>query len=273
MKFFRYNKRRPRKSTRKYSGKSLVKKAVRSARSKIFRKKVLSVIRSQAETKQAYMEKDWTDFNSAISNPGDCMRIIPYINQGTGDNARIGDQIRAQSINIRGILQLVPQTNVNTYDNRKIAVRMMIVTPKSFPNWAQAGFNTATWMPYLLKTGGTTTSFNGSVHHLYAPINSDAFVCHYNKVIFLQQSAIFQSTGSGVTSVDQSGLTYFFKHNLKVKNKLLKYDSNVDTGLTPTNYGPVLVLGYALTDPSASPDTLTTRVRWHHCVTMNFEDC
>jgi len=268
-----YNRRRP---VRKYARKSrytTVKKAVRRVRATNFKKKVLKVIQSQSETKQAYMEKDWTDFNSAISNPGDCMRIIPYINQGTGDNARLGDQIRCQKIHIRGILQMVPQTNVNTYDNRKIAVRMMIVTPKSFPNWGQAGFNTATWMPYLLKKGGTTGGFNGSVHDLYAPVNSDAFTTHFNKVIFLQQSAIFQSTASGVTSVDQSNLTYFFKHNLKVKNKLLKYDSNVDTGLTPTNYGPVLVLGYALTDPSASPDTLTTRVRWHHCVTMDFEDC
>jgi len=266
---YRYRKgaRRTRKP-KKYT----VRKAIARVRNSSFKKKVLSVIKSQNETKQAYMEKDWTDFNSSIANPGDCMRIMPYISNGTADNQRIGDQIRCQSIHLRGILQLIPQTNVNTYDNRKIAVRMMIVTPRSFPNWGQAGFNTSTWMPYLLRKGGTTGAFNGSVHDLYAPINSDAFITHYNKVIFLQQSGIFQSTASGVTSVDQSGLTYFLKHNLRVKNKLLKYDSNVDSGLTPTNYGPVLLLGYALTDPSASPDTLSTRIRWHHSVTMNFED-
>lgn len=267
---------------RKYSGKnrrgygrkkSPVTKAIRKVRNASFKKKVLSVIRSQAETKSAYLEVGWSDFNSAISNPGDAMRILPYISQGTGDNARIGDQIRCTKIKLSGILQMIPQTNTNTYDNRKIAVRMMIVTPKSFPNWDQAGFNTATWMPYLLKKGGTTSAFNGTVHDIYAPVNTDAITCHYNKVIYLNQSAIFQSTASGVASVDQSNLVRFWRHTLKIKNKLLKYDANVNSGLTPSNYGPVLVLGYALVDPSAAPDTLTTRVRFHFSSAMDFEDC
>lgn len=265
-KYAKYRPRRYRKST-----KSTVRKAVSKMRKTNFKKKVLSVIRSQNETKQAYMEKNWTDFNSAIASPGDAMRIIPFIDNGAADYQRIGDQIRLQKLTLRGILQLIPQTNTNTYDNRKIAVRVMIVTPKSFPN-TDSALNSQTWFNYLLKKGGTQTGFNGSVHELFTPINTDAVTCHYNKVFFLNQSAIFQSTASGVASVDQSGMTKFFSKTFTFKNKLLKYDPNVGNGQTPTNYGPVLVLGYALTDPSAAPDTLTTRVRFHYCSTMTYED-
>lgn len=258
-------------STRPYKKRAV--KAVRKAKaSRVFKKKVLSVVHAQTETKQAYMEKDFSDFNSSIAAVGDAMRIIPQVNYGTGDNNRCGDQIRAQKLTIKGIINMIPQTNVNEYANRKIAVRIMIVTPKSFPNDAQASNNQTTWMPYLLKKGGTTSAFNGTVHDLFAPINTEAFVVHYNKVIFLNQSAIFQSTASGVTSVDLQNVTKFFSKTFYLKNKLLKYDANIGNGITPSNWGPQLCLGYALTDPNAAPDTLATRVRFHFSSTLDYED-
>lgn len=261
-----------RKPTKSYRRKPLVKKAIKKVSNLAFKKKVLKVLNSQSETKMAYHEKTWTDFNSSIAVPGDAMRIVPFVNEGTGEASRVGNRTRLKSLTLRGILQMIPQTNVNTYDNRKIAVRMMIVTPKSFPNWDQAGNNTATWMPYLLKKGATTTSFTGDVNDIYAPINSDAFITHYNKVFFLNQSGIFQTTAVGVASVDQSNLTRFWRKTFTFKNKLLKYDDTIGLGQTPSNWGPVLILGYALTDPSASPDTLTTRVRFNFSSCMKFED-
>lgn len=272
MKYFRRSKRYPRKSSRKYPRKSAVKTAIRKVRNSAFKKKVLSVIKSQAETKNVYMEKGWTDFNSAIASAGDAMRIIPFMDVGSGDYNRIGDQCRLQKLTLKGIINLTPQTAVNTYDTRKLAVRIMIVTPKSFPNTDQALANATTWMGYLLKKGSIQTGFNGSVHDLYAPVNTDAITCHYNKVFFLQQSAIFQSTASGVSEVNLEGVTKFWSKTFRFNNKLLKFDPNIALGQTPANYGPVLVLGYAFTDPSASPDTLTSRVRFHFSSNMTYED-
>lgn len=267
---------------RKYSGKNrrvrkrgVIKKAVRRANKSAFKKKVLAVLHQQAETKAAFLAPTYQDYNSAISLSGDASRLIPNISIGTGDNARVGDQIRAQSIVVRGAVELKPQTNENTYDNRKIAVRLMVLTPKSYPTWDRITNNTSSWMPTILKTGGVVKGFDGLTSDLFAPINTDAVTCHYNKVIYLNQPGIY-STGSGtnvaMTSVDQGNMIRFFKIKLRCKNKLLKYDSNIDSGLTPSNYSPVLCIGYALMDPGASPDTVTTRVRAFYTVDMKYED-
>lgn len=266
-KYRKYAGKNRRGSTRKPS----VKKAVRQVRNKAFKKKVLSVIRDQSETKQAFLVQGTTDFNSGISGAGDCLKVIPNIVRGTADNQRIGDQIRATSVNIRMILQMLPQ-NIGQNDGvRKIAARVMVVTPKSYPNWATASTNTSSWMPTLLKKGGTTTAFTGAIDDLYAPKNTDAITFHYDKVHYFNQSTYGQSTGSGLVAFTQDKLVRFLNIKLKCRNKLVKYDDNVDTGLTPVNLGYFVVIGYVFVD-GTSPDLVSTRIRAQYDATFNYED-
>lgn len=271
MKFFRYSKRYPRKSSRKYASKPTVKKAIRQVRAKAFRKKVLSVVASQAETKLAWHVQPTTDFNSGISGSGDCLRIIPNIARGTADNERIGDQLVAKSINIRGVLQMLPQALGQNDGVRKIACRVMIVTPKGYTNWATASANTSSWMPLLLKKGGTTNSFTGAIDDLFAPANTDAITVHYNKVFYFNQNTYGQSTASGYVAFDQSHLVRFLNIKIKCRNKVVKYDTGVDAGLTPTNLGYFMVVGYSFVD-GTSPDVVSTRIRLQYESIFKYED-
>lgn len=267
MVFRRPMKFRPRRYRK--GKKALVKKAIRKVKASAFKKKVLQVIKSQVETKQAYLTQTPIDFNSGINASGDCLKIIPNITRGSADNNRIGDQIRAQKINIRAILQMLPQGNNQAASVCKLACRVMIVTPKGYPNWATASANTATWMPTLLKKGGTVTSFTGDISDLYAPGNTDAITFHYNKVHYFNQPWA-TSTASSI-ALDQSHLVKFLKINLKCRNRLVKYDDNTDSGLTPTNLGYFMLVGYAFVDGTA-PDTLSTRVRLQYDAIFDYED-
>lgn len=255
------------------SVKAYKKKTAKSKKvTKSFKNKVMKVIASQAETKQAFTTQTPVDFNSGISGAGDCLRIIPNISKGTNDNNRIGDQIRCKSLNIRAILQMLPQGLGQGDSVRKIAVRFMIVTPKGYANWATASANASTWQAQLLKKGGTVTSFTGAIDDLFAPGNTDAITFHYNRVIYFNQSTYGQSTASGLVAFDQSHLVKFLNIRLKMKNKLLKYDDNIDSGLTPSNVGYFVLVGYSFVDGS-SPDTLSTRVRLQYDTILNYEDC
>lgn len=243
-----------------------------AAPSKGLKKQILSVIKSRVESKQAYTSFAPTDFNSGISGAGDIIRIVPAIGLGTGDYQRIGDQICPQKLTIRGIIQMLPQGNGQGDGLRKIAARVMIVTPKTYPNWSVASTNTG-WQNYLLKKGGTTGAFTGDISDLYAPVNTDAITCHYNKVHFFNQGSFFLS-GAGVTGVvpfEQNNMVKFFTKTFRFGNKVLKYDVNIDGGLTPTNFGHFLVVGYVFTDGTA-PDVVSTRIRMQFDSTLDYED-
>lgn len=236
-----------------------------------FRRKVLDVMRSVVETKQAFHQNPLTYFNSAISGAGDCLQVIPSIAQGTLDSQRIGDRVSPQSLSIRGWLNMVPQDPTQSLGVRRIGVRLMIVSVKAYPTYAVAAANTGTWMPGLLKKGGTTTSFTGALDDLYAPINTDLITCHYNKVFFLHQAMYYAGTTNVSTTYEAGGMTRFFRKTFKFKNKVWKYDTAVSGGLSPTNAGHCLLLGYCFLDGTGA-DVLTTRVSSQTDMILNYED-
>lgn len=262
---------RPRRYRKKSSA---VKKAIRKVRNTSFKKKVLKVIHAENETKEAYTPFALTYFNSSIAAAGDSCRLIPNIAAGTADNQRIGDQIRAQKLILKGLINFPPITGTTLQNNpgaTRIAVRMMIVTPKSYPNWAQASGSTA-WMDYLLKKGGTTSGFTGSCFDLWAPVNRDAVTLHYNKVFYMNQPYVLHNGSTTDVAMSTAGVTRHFSKTFNFKNSVFKYDAGVDSGLTPVNKGMILVLGYCYTDGSTSPDVINTRVTLQYETRLLYED-
>lgn len=273
VKNFRAKRRLNRSKLSSAPKKVAVRKALRRASKASFAKRVLAIVQNRNESKQAWTTLAPTDFNSGVASQADALRILPNITQGTDDNNRIGDQINPQSLTIRGIVQMLPQGTGQGDGVRKIAARLMIVTPKSFQTWASAYANATTWMPSLLKKGGTQSAFTGAIDDLYAPINTDTITCHYNKVFYFNQSAIISGATAVTFAVDQSHLVRFFKKTFKFgKTRKFKYDDNVDTGLTPSSAGAyVMLLGYCFVDGTA-PDTISTRVRLQYSSVLNYED-
>jgi len=262
-----YRRRAPaKKSTRR-----IVRKSGKP--SKALTKAVKSIIHKQAETKEAYHAIDNVAFNSGINATGDMQRVLPNIGVGTAENERIGEQLRLQSLSIKGHMYL--STANNSVSNARIAVRMFVVQPKNLQGFPDASATTS-WLSKLLKKGGSNVGFTGIISDLYAPINTDMITCHYDKVSYITMPFIFNQT-LGVptqaytsTAWDMVNSTKFFNINLKVKNKLLKYDKDYST-LQPTSYTPILVVGYVHLD-SSSPDVLTTQVYVSYDAVVKYED-
>jgi len=231
--------------------------------SKSFVKKVQQIIHKDVETKQAFTNQSNVYYNSGINSTGDIVAVLPAISQGTGDNARIGDQLRGQSISFKGALQLISPTSV--LSNCRVAVRMMVVQPKSLSDTGVVIANPS-WLTYLLKKGGTTTAFTGILSDLWAPINVDAITKYYDKVVYLNSA---YNPVNGQSTLGNS--IKFFKHTFKLRNKLLRYDSSVSSNIYPTNYAPVVLIGYVHMDGS-SPDVLTTAVSMSFDSIFNYED-
>lgn len=244
--------------------------------SKAFVKKVKSIIHKEVETKQAFTNQfsQIQSYNSAINSSGDCAILMPGMSNGTGDSQRIGDQIRAQKLKITGhlITRFTGSSGTTYYQNCRIGVRMFIVQPKSFLSSSNITTNATTWQSTLLKKGGTTTGFTGLISDLYAPVNTDAITCYYDKVFYVQNpysSAVFGTTSSNLMM--PTGTTKFFSKTLKLRNKLLKFDSTIDSGLTPVNFNPVLIMGYSYLDGS-SPDAVTTNLAMSYASVLDYED-
>lgn len=243
-------------------------RAKRAKPSKVFAKKVLSVIHKQAETKQAFTQLDPTNFNSGVNSSGDCIKVLPSINQGTADNSRIGDQIRGQSLTVKGAVVWSPSVgSFGTFSNARLGVRVMIVQPKNLTDYSSALSSPTSWLNILLKKGGTTTAFTGLLPDLWAPINTDAITKYYDRVHYI--NGTYQSTAVGSTQL--LGGIKIFKHTFKLRNKLLKYDTGVNSGLYPVNFAPFLLIGYCHMDGSG-PDSVSTAVTAMCDMIFNYED-
>lgn len=240
-------------------------KTKKTYNSKAFKQAVQAVVSKNAETKSAFNQQYSINFNSGINSGGDALQLLPNITNGTGDNARIGDQIRGQVLRCKGFI--ASNLTYQSYSNCRLGVRVMVVQPKMYSDLTAITNNASTWMATLLKKGGTTTGFTGIVPDLMADINTDAITKYYDKVFYVNTPYVATSVGDLATY----NSIKFFKFNLKLRNKLLKYDSSISSGLTPTNYNPVLLLGYVHLDGS-SADTLTTQVTLSCDSYLDYED-
>lgn len=247
--------------------------------SKAMVKTIKSVIHAQQETKQAFTAFPATAFNSGVSNSGDICRIIPNINQGTADNQRIADQIRGQSLVVKGFIQIAPLLYQSStafptpLPNSRVAVRLMVVQPKQYVNFTDIQSAVTTWSGALLRKGGTNVGFTGAISDLWAPLNTAVVTKYYDKVHYLTSPT--NLVPSGVTtndnmSIDLSKTTKFFNIKLPMRNKLLSYDNSASSNLLPVKYSPVLILGYVNLDGTI--DTLTANLTMAYDAILTYED-
>lgn len=241
---------------------------------KTLTKIIKRVIKDTVEDKQAFHSTGdtLTYFNSGITSTGDMIRILPNVTQGTADNNRIGDQIRAQSLNIKGYVKLDPNTLWNDNALPTVFCRLFVVSLKTKPNYTEAS-SSATPLSGLLRKGGTTVGYTGILSDMFAPVNTELWTVHEDRKFYLSQDALHQPATLGPISVSMNlkNTVKFFNISVKCKNKLLKYDSNVSSNLLPTNFGPMILLGYTFLN-GASPDTVSTRVGMEFISTLTYED-
>lgn len=236
---------------------------------------IKKVVGTETETKQAFIQtgQSLLKFNSGINSQADMIQILPNIGQGVGENQRIGNQIRAKKLTVKGFIKLDVNDVADSSTLPNVIVRMMIVTMKTAPSFTDAQ---GQWgkIGTLLKKGGTTSAFEGYLQDIYAPINTDVFTVHADKRFYLTQSYL-NAQGASVPSTyvaqDITKTVKFFNINVKCKNRLLKFDEDVQGDVGPSNFGPFLVLGYSYLDGSA-PDSVSTKVGLNIDTIFNYED-
>lgn len=112
------SKSKPKRSYRKRAAKP----------SKNFVKKVQKIIHADVETKQAYYILAPTNFNSGIDVTGDVIRVLPNISQGTDVSNRIGNQLKGQSLSLKGCVSWSPSVGTfGSFANARLGVRLMVV--------------------------------------------------------------------------------------------------------------------------------------------------
>lgn len=272
------------KYSKKISPKKYVKKSYSKAKpNKNLMKTIKKIIHQQSETKCAFTTVPMTSFNSGMNGSSDMLPLLPPVSQGVLDNQRVGDQIRAQTLTIKGHMYInsTPIIGISqnvyavpTNSNSRIAVRMIVCQPKNISS-SDLILTNPSWINSLIKRGGTTNAFTGSVADLYAPVNRDAVTVYHDKTFYLSlDPLVVAGTYPAGTLIPTTGTRQalkFFNFSLKCKNKLLKYDSNVGSGLAPVNYSPICLFGYAHLDGSA-PDTFTTIVNAQADINFTYED-
>lgn len=245
--------------------------------SKKFTKMVQKIVHKDAETKQTVVQLDNVAFNSGISSSGDVNLLVDSISQGTDDGQRIGSSIRGQKLQIKGHMQLVsiPTTNIQGSQqagvispNCRVAARLMMVQPKSFLTPAQAVAQFTNWGPYLLDNGVATQAFIGNTKDLYLDLNRDQVTVMYDKVHYLNISQQYTPGLTSSSAVPMTGSTKFFQKTINLRNKLIRFG---DLNNQPTNYAPVILIGYAHID-GTSPDTLTTAIQMSYVSKLTYED-
>jgi len=252
---------------KKYARRAKRAKPRRVKPSKSFVKKVQKIIHADVETKQAYHIQAPINFNSGIDSAGDAIRILPNISQGTAENNRIGNQLKAQNLTLQGCVSWSPSVGTfGSFANARLGVRLFVVQPRNYSEIGEVLANTATWMPTLLQKGGVAAPFTGAINDLWAPLNSDAFIKYYDKVFML--TGTYQATAVGMSQL--LGATKMFKIALKCRNKTLKYENAVSAN-NPMNYAPVFCIGYAHLDGSG-PDTVSTAITVQWDAVFNYED-
>lgn len=229
---------------------------------------IKKVINKSTETKIANFNTGASliKFNSGINVVGDYYQVVPDIAQGSMINERIGDSIRAQSLRIKGYLKLNINTSPSVPSVPTVIVRLMVVSLKTKSNFDEVIGSSAP-LNGLIRRGGVTTTFAGNLNDINAEINSELWTKHYDRKFYLSQD--FVHTAIGTSNIKNT--VKFFNINVKCKDKVLKYDDGTSSGLLPTNFSPVLLVGYSFLDGS-SPDTTNTAVGIYYDADLLFKD-
>lgn len=223
-------------------------------------------IHKDIEDKSKNVNYDLTAYNSPISVASDASKIIPSILQGTDNGERIGDKIRAKSINIRGHIILSAPT-ISNQSNCRIGVRLMVVQPKRYSNDTDVTTYYNNWMPYLLDNGANSVGFTGAIKDLYTPINRDAINVYYDKVMYLSSTNIVVLSSVGVANEDLRYTTKLFNIRIPCRKVLTYLDGNE----TPQNFAPMVIMGYVKLDGSTL-DSLSSNVSMSYVSHFKYED-
>lgn len=239
----------------------------------VFKKKVLSVLKSQAEDKCMVLFPDPYLINPSLATASDLKAIVPALTTGTANNQRIGDSVKGKYIQIRGHLELNSGINVQNSDGpTRVVVRLMVLSDRVNNEYASPITNPPTgFLSQLIDYGTGQNIIDGmlggstNVRSMYLPINRNAAIVHYDKLHYLNAPRVYNNTGLQLQGFNLEQTIKMF--NIRIKcNKNLKY---TDATNYPKNFAPYICACFFQMNGGSNT---TAYVKLHHCVEFKYED-
>lgn len=252
-----------------------VRRAVAAVRRRAFEKRVQAVVSKNNESKYThYSSPDDAGYgvliNSVLNSQGDVMPIIPRIDQGVSNGERIGNQLKIQSLRLKGYARLNYQASPGA---GPWYLHIFIVTPKEFPTYTQAYANYNDWLSEFSLLGNSAPTFwQGDLKCPLRAVNRNVVTVHSHKVIKMSMPAWHNSSAlpTNPTSDMEAApdRTVYFNIPIKCKGRVLKYAN--DGEMLPTSFSPVVLFAYS--NSTSVADSLTTRCSIFYTVSMFYED-
>jgi len=216
---------------------------------------IKKVIAKEVETK--YLARDVlneTLFNSPVVSTAEVYSCIPSMQVGVLSSQRIGQKVTPKSCRIRGTIALT--TDEETAD---IMAVMYVFTSKKYKNYPALVSNFQ--VTDMLDNGlsGTTNPTGFALTALY-PVEKEQIRLIAKKQFHLQKGAGFQNGSAGIGNEGVGGgssTVRMFDIKIPCPATLLYDDSTSPSH--PTNYAPVVCIGYYHTD-GTTPDILNRAV-------------
>lgn len=181
--------------------------------------------------------------------------VLPNTNQGPQANERIGTQIKASSLIIKGCVTIPADDNppLVTGDRADIQLRLMVLSSKSYKSQDGINDNWSTGtIEYskIFKVNSIAEPPDGSLADMWKEVNTECFTTHYDKVFRMQRGVgYFPDVTSTSGAAHMPAINKSFFINVKCKNKVLKYEDSGNN--EATNFCPFMIATWAYSDGSA----------------------
>lgn len=235
------------------------KPAVKAKR-KGLRKFVKKVIRSQLEVKETVFTV-YNDVNvdGAINGP-DLRSLALPLTRGTGPGEYIGESVRLKSHVLHLHLRCSPDLT-DTNDANSLYIRVMIFTPKAHRNFNGMTASELTDVANsLIRINGAPLAYDGTHYRKILPFNKEDHILHYLRDFRVSQDEIAIDAvgnlleGAGVNSLASRPWFKYLRIPLKCLGKELAFNGSP---VYPTNYNPMVAIGFVNTNNALNPDTAT----------------
>ncbi len=201
--------------------------------------------------------------NIPNNTANDIIQVIPDVSQGDRRSDRIGTDIRASSLTIKG-QWTIPADEFPFFgnaDRADISLRMFVVSCKAFQSLNQVRANWTAGVNLrdeFFKAQAVPSAITGTYRDMVTPVNHELFTVHHDRVYNFRRGLCVPATtlpppGSTEGMAHMPAIHRDFTIRLRVKNKKLMYNDPADP--EPSNWAPFLVSTWCYNNgaaPSAS---------------------
>lgn len=211
---------------------------------------------------------------AGLNSINDFIDLMPYIPTGNAANERVGNRVTPKSLVVNITISMTGAPTTNSADN--LLARLFVLTHKTYKDSASF-YADADPTTLLMVDGNTLVPYKGLPGDEHWRVNRREWTVHCDKVLKCQRGfgLLPQAANPTPWIGDQIYLSPNNVHRVTVKIPLPKEFMFVnDTTVQPTNFFPVLAIGYNSPQESTVPTMgeMDYRIAVSHVSHLVYED-